>query len=149
MRCAMSLFAFLCIALGIWPESLYDMLPYPVQYQSYTAAHVLTQLQLLLFSGLAFFLMLGYLRRTPTVTLDFDWLWRVLLPRVCHRVEVLITRVNARLTRAVSHVLRRVAGGIARQREPHGLLLRSWPTGSMTMWVMVMLLGYLLLYYTS
>ena len=80
MRWAMVLFAFLCIALGIWPEPLYRMLPYPVQYEAYTAGHVLTQLQLLLFSGLAFFVMLGFLKRTPTITLDFDWFWRVLLP---------------------------------------------------------------------
>ena len=58
MRWAMVLFAFLCIALGVWPEPLYRMLPYPVDYVPYTAAHVLTQLQLLLFSGLAFFLLL-------------------------------------------------------------------------------------------
>ncbi len=65
MRWAMVLFAFLCIALGVWPEPLYRMLPYPVHYQPYTAAHVLTQLQLLLFSGLAFFVLLGWLKRTP------------------------------------------------------------------------------------
>jgi multicomponent Na+:H+ antiporter subunit D len=37
-------------------------------------------LQLLLFSGLAFFVLLGYLKRTPTITLDTDWLWRKALP---------------------------------------------------------------------
>jgi multicomponent Na+:H+ antiporter subunit D len=76
MRWAMIVFAFLCIALGVWPEPLYALLPYPVDYVPYTAAHVLTQLQLLLFSGLAFFVMLDYLKRTPTITLDTDWLWR-------------------------------------------------------------------------
>ena len=37
------------------------------------ASHVVFQLQLLLFSGLAFFLMLGWLKRTLTITLDIDW----------------------------------------------------------------------------
>ncbi|MDO9601460.1 MAG: Na(+)/H(+) antiporter subunit D, partial [Rhodocyclaceae bacterium] len=80
MRWAMILFAFLCIALGIWPEPLYAILPYAVDYVPYTAAHVLTQLQLLLFSGLAFFVMLNYLKRTPTISLDVDWLYRKPLP---------------------------------------------------------------------
>ena len=39
-----------------------------------------SHLQLLLFSGLAFFLMLGWLKRTLTITLDVDWLYRRLGP---------------------------------------------------------------------
>jgi hypothetical protein len=35
---------------------------------------------------------------------------------------------------------------LARQRQPDGLLLRTWPTGSMAFWVLVMLLAYLALY---
>jgi multicomponent Na+:H+ antiporter subunit D len=53
-----------------------------VDYVPYTAAHVITQLQLLLFSGLAFFVMLPYLKRTPTITLDTDWFWRVAGPAI-------------------------------------------------------------------
>ena len=37
---------------------------------------MVSQLQLLLFSGLAFFLLLGWLKRTLTITLDVDWLYR-------------------------------------------------------------------------
>ena len=76
MRAAMVLFAALCIGIGIWPDPLYRLLPYPVDYAPYTVPHVVNALQLLLFSGLAFFLMLPLMRRTLTVTLDFDWLWR-------------------------------------------------------------------------
>ena len=36
------------------------------------------QLQLLLFSGLAFFLLLRWLKRTLTITLDVDWFYRKL-----------------------------------------------------------------------
>ena len=70
MRVAMILFAALCILLGLFPGPLYALLPYTVNYVPYTGAHVVTQLQLLLFSGLAFFVMLNYLRRTLTITLD-------------------------------------------------------------------------------
>ena len=58
MRWAMILFAFLCIFLGVYPDPLYAILPYPVSYVPYTAEHVVTMFQLLLFSGLAFFLLL-------------------------------------------------------------------------------------------
>ena len=58
-----------------------DYLPYPVEYEAYTAGKVLFYLQLLLFSGLAFFLLLPLMRRTETISLDADWLWRVALLR--------------------------------------------------------------------
>jgi len=35
---------------------------------------------------------------------------------------------------------------IARERRPHGMLVRTYPTASMALWVMAMLLGYLVLY---
>jgi multicomponent Na+:H+ antiporter subunit D len=80
MRLAMLILSALCIGMGIWPELLYRLLPFEVNYVPYTAGHVIAQLQLLLFSGLAFFVLLGYLKRTPTITLDTDWLWRKALP---------------------------------------------------------------------
>jgi multicomponent Na+:H+ antiporter subunit D len=80
MRLAMLILSALCIGMGIWPELLYQLLPFEVNYVPYTAGHVIAQLQLLLFSGLAFFVLLGYLKRTPTITLDTDWLWRKPLP---------------------------------------------------------------------
>ena len=55
-----------------------------------TGAHVLTQLQLSLFSGLAFFVMLPYLGRMLTITLNSDWLWRRLLPAAVARLDRLI-----------------------------------------------------------
>ena len=76
MRIAMIFFAFACIFLGVFPGVLYSMLPYEVNYVPYTAAHILTQLQLLLFSGLAFFVMLPLMKRTLTISLDFDWFYR-------------------------------------------------------------------------
>ena len=76
----MVLFAALCIGFGVAPGLLYAMLPFPVDFVPYTASHVVFQLQLLLFSGLAFFLMLGWLKRTLTITLDVDWFYRRLGP---------------------------------------------------------------------
>jgi multicomponent Na+:H+ antiporter subunit D len=147
MRWAMILFAFLCIALGVWPEPLYRMLPYPVDYVPYTAAHVLTQLQLLLFSGLAFFLLLPWLRRTLTITLDVDWLWRRALPATA--------RVFARGADAAQATFARIAGGVGlwllagieRSADPRGTLGGTWPIRSMALWVLVVLLAYLAFYY--
>jgi multicomponent Na+:H+ antiporter subunit D len=147
LRWAMIFFAFLCIALGVYPDPLYALLPYEVNYVPYTAAHIITQLQLLLFSGLAFFVMLDYLKRTPTITLDVDWLWRVAGPEAAKSFRLALTETRAGLGDIIEARRLAIADFLTRHRRPDGLLLRSWPTGSMSLWVMVMLLAYLAIYY--
>lgn len=147
LRWAMILFAFLCIALGVYPDPLYALLPYEVNYVPYTAAHIITQLQLLLFSGLAFFVMLDYLKRTPTITLDVDWLWRVAGPEAAHVFAETLRSTRAGLNENLNGIQRRTTDWVLRHQTQDGFLLRSWPTGSMSLWVMVMLLAYLAIYY--
>lgn len=147
MRAAMVFFAFLCIALGVWAEPLYALLPYAVNYKPYTAAHVLTQLQLLLFSGLAFFVMLPWLKRTLTITLDTDWLWRRAGPAAWRALGRGWRGTRGVLLRPVKAAGGAVVGAVVRTHGPEGRLARTWATRSMALWVMLVLLGYLLLYY--
>ena len=74
MKTAMVTLSFLCIFLGIFPSHLYSILPFENSYIPYTANHVVSQLHLLVFSGLAFFMSLKYLERTLTITLDIVWI---------------------------------------------------------------------------
>ena len=79
MQLAMGIAAFLCLAIGIYPQPLYDILPYPVDYIPYTGAHVIGQLQLLMFGALAFaLLMLSgiYPAEMRALNLDTDWFYR-------------------------------------------------------------------------
>lgn len=147
MRGAMLFFAFLCIAIGVWPELLYRLLPYAVDYAPYTVSHVITQLQLLLFAGLAFFVLLDYLKRTPTITLDADWLWRSIGPRLIGWAAAVITRILSAGKNMIAARLAMANAAITRHRQPDGFLMRSWPSSNMSLWVMVLLLSYLVLYY--
>jgi multicomponent Na+:H+ antiporter subunit D len=149
MRWAMIFFAFLCIALGVWPQPLYALLPYPVQYVPYTAAHVLTQVQLLLFSGLAFFVMLPYLRRTLTITLDFDWTYRRLGLRLVQLAESAL-RLASLAGRVFAAALRRtVESALQQLHGADGLFARTWASGSMALGIMIMLLAFLTSYYMA
>lgn len=79
MLLAMGIAAFLCIFIGVFPGFLYDILPYPVDYAPYTAAHVIDQLQLLFFSALAFTLLILsgiYPAEIRAINLDADWFYR-------------------------------------------------------------------------
>lgn len=147
MRWAMGLFAFLCIALGVWAEPLYALLPYPVKYEPYTWAHVLTQLQLLLFSGLAFFVMLPFLKRTLTITLDTDWIWRRLLPAAWRSLAAQGTAARRAAIEPGQRAGARLVAAVGRQSGADARLGGTWSTRTMALWVLVLLLGYLALYY--
>ena len=147
MRWAMVIFAFLCIALGVWAEPLYALLPYAVKYEPYTWAHVLTQTQLLLFSGLAFFVMLPLLKRTLTITLDVDWLWRRTLPALAGAAATAIDATRQAAGAGAAAAARKVRAAVEHSHGLNSPLARTWPTSAMALSVLLLLLAYLLLYY--
>lgn len=76
MYIGMSLTAVLCITIGVYPALLYNILPYPVEYHPYTWGHIIETLQLLIFTGIGFFLLIKVLKPKVTMSLDFDWIYR-------------------------------------------------------------------------
>ena len=79
MLIAMGIAAFFCVFLGLFPKPLYNILPYPVDYLPYTGAHVVGQLQLLMFGALAFCLLIlsgVYPAEMRAINLDTDWFYR-------------------------------------------------------------------------
>ncbi len=150
MLIAMALAAALCVGIGSFPAALYALLPYPVTYVPYTAAHVLDQLQLLVFSALAFSMLVRtgiYPPEMRSVNLDFDWVYRRLgrdLARASADAVSAWLTAAGRAARAASD---RSLAALRRHHGPESPLARTWPTGSMALWVMILLLAYLLLYY--
>ncbi len=150
MLWAMGITAFLCIALGVYPAPLYAILPYAVDFTPYTTTHVITQLQLLLFSAMAFALLVRtglYPPEMPSVNLDFDWVYRRLAPRALGAVRRSLAAADTGIRAVAMSRLRRVIDGLFHAHGPHGVLARTWPTGSMVLWVAVLLGAYLLFYY--
>ncbi len=152
MLAAMAVAAALCIGIGVYPGALYAILPYATSYEPYTTGHVVTQLQLLVFSALAFAVLMRtgiYPPELRSVNLDSDWFYRVAAPasaRLCSRAIAALQHAGGSL---VDGLTRRIIERAQHERKPQGWLVRSRPTGSMTLWVMIMLLGYLVLYYSS
>lgn len=147
MRIAMILMSALCIGIGVYPAPLYALLPHPVDFVPYTGAHVVSQLQLLLLSGLAFFLLLGWLKRTDTITLDVDWLWRRLGPAVYRTLDGGSDRAWEALAGRAQRGVERLVRTVYRHHGPQGILARTWPTGSMALWAVFLLGAYLIFYY--
>jgi multicomponent Na+:H+ antiporter subunit D len=91
MYIAMALTSVINLAIGMAPEILYRVLPYAVEYHPYTATHLLETIELLAFTGLAFWFLRSKLYSKTTLTLDFDWIYRRSAPVLRN---LLVVRVN-------------------------------------------------------
>ncbi|MCB1959652.1 MAG: Na(+)/H(+) antiporter subunit D [Rhodocyclaceae bacterium] len=147
MRWAMIIFSAFCIGLGVYPDPLYAILPHPVDYVPYTGTHVVSQLQLLLFSGLAFFLLLNFLKRTLTITLDVDWFYRRAGTAIVRSATAGLSAALAAFGQSVSGGLGAFGAMLFRHYGPTGVAARTWLSGNMVLWVAILLLMYLVLYY--
>ena len=145
MRLAMILFSALCIGVGVFPGPLYSILPFPVDYVPYTAAHVLTMLQLLLFSGLAFFICLPLMKRTLTISLDVDWLYRRLTSATIRKLIAIFGPIDQAIRASVLSGLNQAIGRVYRFLGPEGVMARTIPAGAMVYWAVTLLVVYLVL----
>jgi multicomponent Na+:H+ antiporter subunit D len=146
MTAAMVLMSAACILIGVFPEPFYALLPYAVTYEPYSAGKVLFYLQLLLFSGLAFFLMLPWMQRTLTITLDVDWLWRRALPALWTAGGRLSDAIRGRWQDAVAPGFAQFVSRLAATFGATGLMGRSWQIGTTAMWVALLLMSYLAIF---
>ncbi len=150
MLLSMGITAALCILIGIFPGPLYRILPFPVDYNAYAGGHVLTQMQLLVLSALAFTVLklTGiYPPELRSTNLDSDWAYRRLLPSVVRVCLTVGSQARAELTAAARSAGRWIYGLVFRLHGPEGVFARTWSTGSIAIWAVLGLGLYLLLYF--
>ncbi len=139
MQIAMWIFSFLCIAIGLFPQIFYQILPIPPDYQAYSFSHLVSQFQLLLFAGLAFFVLLPMMKRTLTISLDFDWFYRRFLHIVASEFTVKTGAAGNIVENGLRIKVERFIKRLYKIHGPYGVLARTWPSGGMVLWVSVML----------
>jgi multicomponent Na+:H+ antiporter subunit D len=150
MLIAMGITAALCILIGVFPEPLYGILPYSVDYVPYTTPHVISQLQLLIWSALAF----TFLKRTGIypaelrlTNLDTDWVYRRLMPASVSAFVRVGVPIRDAFIGGAKQLVTRLIDNIKIYHGPDGVFARTWMTGRTVLLVTVFLLGYLILYF--
>ena len=139
MLLAMGISAFLCIAIGVHPEPLYALMPYPeavADYHPYAAYHVVEQLQLLLWAVLAFAVLIlikWYPAEVPSTNLDTDWLYRVPGRGLLGWATAAVRALWRLVWRLFTARFKRAMDRIYTMHGPEGALARSWPTGFMAL----------------
>ena len=150
MLTAMTLAAALCIGIGCIPGVLYNLLPFTVDYVPYTTGHVITQLQILFFSALAFvWLKLSgiYPPELRSINLDTDWLYRRAGSSLYTRMARAVRAVHGSMERVVQARVSTLINEMSRYLGPQGALSAGQSTGNMALCVAVLLLAILVFYY--
>jgi multicomponent Na+:H+ antiporter subunit D len=143
MIAGMTMAAALCVGLGVFPGWLYARLPFgPFEYHPYTLDHVVASLQLLLGTGVAFWLLRGKLAGEPTISLDTDWFYRRPLRAAAAALVSAAGATGAAAGArglALSASLARLGG--LRTADAHGAAdAYQAPLGATLFWVLVVVL---------
>ena len=149
MLIAMSIGAVLCVLIGVFPTRFYALLPMEMDYHPYDMRHVVTQLQLLAFGALGFITLVKsgvYPDEKRAVHIDAEWFYRKAGPWLLGTVGRAVTRVDVYVRSSVLEFVGSIMHGVKRMHGPVGPLAKSWPTGSMVLWVVILLVVYLLFY---
>lgn len=150
MLIAMGLASVLSIGIGLWPAGLHQLLPYPVNYETYTFGHIIGQLQLLIFGALGFAVLMRnrlYPAQIRSTNLDTDWFYRRMFPAILRWFRDAIAQMHLEALRRGRIRLQRFIATVYRHHGPQGALARTWPAGSMVLWVAVLLCFSLIFYY--
>jgi len=160
MLVAMGLAAVLCIAIGVFPQPLYALLPYPVDFEPYTGMHVTESLGVLMFTALGFVMFLKALTPENTISIDTDWFYRKgaryfmwLAEKPLARYEQAVSNVSATVALPLLHETARAGlwvdltgvdaavNGVARAILRGGGALRRLQTGIVTHSALAMIAG--------
>jgi multicomponent Na+:H+ antiporter subunit D len=109
-----------------------------------------TQLQLLTFAALAFVVLMKtglYPDEKRSTNLDFDWVYRRMLPAIVGGVASIVSGVDRWVRSDVIAVIRSLVHRAKNSFGETGLLGRAWSTSAMTFWATLMLAVYLMMYY--
>jgi len=153
MLIAMTLAAIACVVLGSFPsQTVYALLPWEHNYQPYDVTHVLTQLQLLFFSAMAFVwlnLRNIYPPELPSTNLDTDWIYRKLAPSFVKNLAFTVYSAYDSLEKYVMSSIRQMIQNStdAVSGKPTKYFAKLWPIETMVFWVAVLLALYLMHYY--
>jgi len=160
MLVAMGIAALFCIGIGIFPSLLYNILPYAVEFEPYTGAHITESLGILMFTLLAFVLLLQYLSPHNSISIDTDWfyrrgaaafMWLANKPVALWEQRVItlgdgfilntLHRLSKHSLSVDTHVVDGAVNGVANTAIKSGSLLRRLQTGIVSHYALAMAIG--------
>ncbi|MEX2324200.1 MAG: proton-conducting transporter membrane subunit, partial [Nitriliruptoraceae bacterium] len=150
MYVAMAISAALNVAIGVYPRLLFDLLPYAMDYDAYTLSKVVDKSQILIFTALAFWLLLNKLHADRTISVDTDVVyrrWTALLgrgfvggPSATELVRVATAAPRRQSRATVARMFGVLMDRLPAKRGDNPPVYPTWALGAVLLAVMVVLL---------
>ena len=150
MLVAMGIAAFFCIFLGIYPQPLYDILPFEVRadvngtaWHNYSASHVYTSFQLLFMAALAFVILMKTQMYPPELSctnLDTDVVYRRWLKRLAIATGKTTNSIWSRTMGLFKTRIVNAATAVGEHHRPTRAMGEPWPIGRTALWAAILLL---------
>ena len=126
MQLGMGIGALLCIITGIFPETLYKLLPYKVEFHPYAPNHIVASLQLLVLTLAGFWLYRDKLMAgEKSISLDTDWFYRVFGRAVLNFCLYPLNRFRSLVQSAFTNQTRTIT---SLSKHPYAILEILWYT---------------------
>ena len=140
MLIAMGITSALCILIGIFPATFYQILPYETNYVPYTFDHVFSQLQLLFFALLAFAILYRYgfhPAEIDATNLDTDIVYRKWMPSLLGLSIIVISKLYASMLINRSILLEYVHKSLSNSHGPKSARVIGYPSSSMVVNIII------------
>ena len=141
MLVAMGITSALCILIGIFPATFYQILPYETNYVPYTFDHVFSQLQLLFFALLAFAILYRYgfhPAEIDATNLDTDIVYRKWVPSLLGMLVLTCQKVYLRFIAVLFKFLENILRKLNETHGPKSLRVIGYPSGAMVVNITVL-----------
>ena len=148
MLIAMGIAAVLCIGIGSFPNLLYSILPYATDYNPYDVTHVLAQIQLLVFSALAFvWLKLSgiYPPELRGINIDAEWVYRKGLYKAYKVLAALMQNIINDIYALLIGLMKQIFQRIDRSTHVVSRLAKETTIDVMVLGVLILFAGFLFL----
>ena len=149
---AMGVAAVLCLLIGTQYDALYGLLPFAIDYQPYTAASVVGQLQILGAGALAFAVLIWlklYPLKSDRTILDADWLYRYVADAIARWGTAMGRILTGWSEQVLGENFKILGRKLFNLFSPAGTLSRDFPSGLMALWTAILLAGVLVVAYFS
>lgn len=179
MIVAMFIASFVCVFLGVYPDLLYSILPFKMDYKPYTIEHLIFVLQLFLGAFIVFVIYAKNIERKAFyIILDTDWFYRKVTNFLINLVFLMHNEISKIIenifykkilskislfmqnpllaTKIILEFIMIVLGFEKEEKEFKKIIqkypadvVKHWPIGTTIMYTAVLLVFFLLVYYLS
>jgi len=91
--------------------------------------------------------MLPLMKRTLTLSLDLDWLYRRMLPATWRWFAGALDTIRDKAVKDLAAARRSLGDWFGTHWGSTGLFARSWPISTTALWIAALLAAYALVYY--